>query len=299
MARSLTWEKDGANWPNHRFSHFVEAGGCRWHIQRAGKGPRILLLHGTGASTHSWAGLFPRLSARCSVLAPDLPGHAFTTPLGAANSSLPQMAASLDQLLRETGFQPDILIGHSAGAAIAVRLAAERKIRPTCIVAINGALRPLGGIAGLAGPAIAKAITISPLMVMAISRGGNDRDRVARLIRSTGSEPSEPYLSLYTRLFSTPSHVRGTLRMMASWDVSGILSDLKRSGCPLVQITGARDQAVAPAAAAELARQEQRASHIPLPRLGHLAHEEDPETLSQTILAAIDTCECEGRRQRA
>lgn len=299
MARSLTWEKDGDSWPNRRFSRFVEAGGCRWHFQRAGRGPRVLLLHGTGASTHSWAGLFPRLAARCDVLAPDLPGHAFTTSLTGTNSSLPGMAASLERLLGETGFQPDVLIGHSAGAAIAVRLAAISKSPPVCLVALNGALRPLGGFAGLAGPAIAKAITISPLMILAISRGGNDRARVARLIRSTGSEPSEPYLSLYTRLFSTPSHVRGTLRMMANWDVSGILSDLERSCCPLVQITGANDQAVTPALAAELAHQKQSVSHILLPRLGHLAHEEDPEALSEAILAAIDTFECEGRKQRA
>lgn len=299
MTRTLDWEKEGANWPNRGFSRFVDAGGCRWHVQRAGHGPRILLIHGTGASTHSWAGLFPRLAESCDVLAADLPGHAFTQPCAPAKSSLSDMTDSFHQLLHDIRFQPDILIGHSAGAAIAISLAARMTTPPQCIVALNGALRPLGGIAGLAGPAIARAITFSSLIITAISLGGKDRDRVARLIRSTGSEPAEPYLGIYTRLFSAPSHVRGTMRMMASWDVSDILSDLEKAGCLLVQITGSRDQAVDPAEAAQLALQRNNVIHIQLPGLGHLAHEEDPEAVANAILTSTGILERKGRRQHA
>ena len=35
-------------------SRFVEAAGLRWHVQILGNGPTLLLVHGTGASTHSW-----------------------------------------------------------------------------------------------------------------------------------------------------------------------------------------------------------------------------------------------------
>ena len=299
MTRPLDWHKDGPLWPNRKFSHFVEAGDCHWHVQRAGSGPRMLLLHGTGASTHSWAGLFPALAAHYEVLAADLPGHAFTRSSGTQRSSLPGMATAVAQLLERSAFEPDILIGHSAGAAIAIRLAAQMKQPPRCVVGINGALRPLGGLAGMAGPMLAKAITISPLMVSAIARGGRDQDRVARRIRSTGSEPTEPYLGIYTRLFATPAHVRGTMRMMANWDVSRIELDLEQAGCPLVLITGAHDQAVSPADAAGLSRRSGQVTHLPLPGLGHLAHEEDPETVATAILSLTGACKGEGSRLRA
>jgi tripartite-type tricarboxylate transporter receptor subunit TctC len=39
----------------------VEAGGLRWHAQRMGQGPKMLLVHGAGASTHS---LYPLVVAR-------------------------------------------------------------------------------------------------------------------------------------------------------------------------------------------------------------------------------------------
>ena len=51
------------DWPNRAASRYVDAGGLRWHVQSLGDaGPDLLLLHGTGAATHSWAGLAPLLS---------------------------------------------------------------------------------------------------------------------------------------------------------------------------------------------------------------------------------------------
>ena len=299
MTRSLDWLKEGASWPNRASSRFVDAGGCRWHVQQAGAGPKVLLIHGTGASSHSWAGLFPALSGSCDVLAADLPGHAFTRSASTANSSLPGMAAALKELLIKTGFLPDHVVGHSAGAAIAIRLAATMTKPPKSIVGLNGAVRPLPGIAGLAGPMIAKAVTFSSLMVSAISRSARDQERVARLIRSTGSEPSSPYLEIYTRLFASPGHVRGAMRMMANWDVSRIEPDIDRANCPLVLITGARDHAVSPEEAAALARRAPNVQHVPLRGLGHLAHEEAPELLAATILAVFESCDSKRMKARA
>ncbi len=55
----LSLERDGADWPNRQASALIEAHGLRWHVQSMGEGPGLLLLHGTGASTHSWRGLAP------------------------------------------------------------------------------------------------------------------------------------------------------------------------------------------------------------------------------------------------
>ena len=78
------------DWPNRTASRYVEAGGLRWHVQSLGDtGPVILLLHGTGAATHSWAGLAPLLATRFRVVAPDLPGHGFSGAAVGAGMSLP------------------------------------------------------------------------------------------------------------------------------------------------------------------------------------------------------------------
>ena len=50
-----------AGWPHREFSRSLRVGALDWHVQVAGQGPVLLLLHGSGASAHSWAGLLPAL----------------------------------------------------------------------------------------------------------------------------------------------------------------------------------------------------------------------------------------------
>ena len=109
----LNWDVDGLDWPLRQHSRFVQAGGLRWHVQHLA-GPRpgapcALLLHGTGASTHSWRDVAPLLARHAEVLSLDLPGHAFTgMPPGGVGSPQLTLPAALD-------FQD--AIGDSARAA--------------------------------------------------------------------------------------------------------------------------------------------------------------------------------------
>ena len=75
MIGAPDWARDGRDWPNRSASRFLLAGGLRWHVQvmggdRAPRKPVILLLHGMGASTHSWRDLAPILAGRFTVVAP-------------------------------------------------------------------------------------------------------------------------------------------------------------------------------------------------------------------------------------
>ena len=46
-----------STWPNNKYSRHVKTGFHSWHIQRLGKsgGKKILFIHGTGSSCHSWS----------------------------------------------------------------------------------------------------------------------------------------------------------------------------------------------------------------------------------------------------
>src|SRR3954447_2043573 len=126
MSDRPVWSRDGRDWPNREASGFVEAGGLRWHVQRMGQGPVLLLVHGTAAATHSWRALAPLLARHFSVVAPDLPGHGFTAmPANAHGLSLPGMAALLGALLNRLQVDPALVAGHSAGAAVLLRLALD------------------------------------------------------------------------------------------------------------------------------------------------------------------------------
>lgn len=285
----LNWTCEGQDWPHREHSHFVTAGSVHWHVQSLGEGPVILLLHGTAASTHSWAGLMPRLARTFRVIAVDLPGHGFSRTSDRHVSSLIGMAEALDSLMEVLGVSPSILIGHSAGAAIALQMALEDRAAPDCIISLNGALMPFPGAASFMFPFLARMIHLNPASAHVLAWAARDRGRVRHLIEQTGSYVPESYIDGYATLLSSPRHVGGTLAMMANWDLQGLAARLSDVTCPVHLFVATRDRAI-PASQAQLARQKLGASRVTeLVGLGHLAHEEDPDHVAQLVMTHLST----------
>ena len=301
MSDRLLWDRDGLNWPHRAHSRFVEAAGLRWHVQQwtrpaadAGTStrPQLLLLHGTGSSTHSWRGLAPLLAAHADVLAMDLPGHAFTSmPAGGANSaqlSLPGMAAALAALLQTLNFHPTLVIGHSAGAAVAVRMVLDRLIQPRAILGLNAALLPLRGLAGQLFSPVARLMAGSALVPRFFSSRAGEPAVLRRLLESTGSTLDAEGMALYGQLVSSTGHATGALGMMANWDLQTLAEQLPKLTCALDLVVGSRDHTVPPSQADRvLARLApgQAASITRLEGLGHLAHEEQAGLVAELVLA--------------
>ena len=252
-------------------------------MQIAGQGAPLLLVHGAGAATHTWRDLLPLLAQDFKVLAVDLPGHGFTDPVGSRQASLPGMAHALAALLRALNFEPEFVVGHSAGAAILVRMCLDGAIAPRAMMSINGAFMPFGGLAGQIFSPLAKLLALNPFVPRLFAWSASDRDSVARVIRDTGSPLDRQGLDLYTRLFSDPRHVSGALRMMANWDLASLARDMRGLNTPLTLVVAAGDEAVPPEQAQAIARTTPGAEVVRIPKLGHLAHEEKPEEFAGLI----------------
>jgi magnesium chelatase accessory protein len=284
MGDRLQWDVDGRDWPNRAWSRFVTVGRLRWHVQVSpGPGETVLLVHGTGAATHSWRGLAPALATQYRVVAMDLPGHGFTAPLPAGSASLPAIARELRALLGHLGVEPQLVVGHSAGAAIAARMVLDGALRPRAIVSLNGALLPLPGLSGTIFPPVAKLLAANSLAARVFAWRAADPAAVRRLVASTGSTLDRDGLAYYGRLIRSPAHVAGTLQMMAGWDLGSLQRDLPRLPVPLLMIVGLQDGTVSPAEAGRVLRVLPQAKVVRLAGLGHLAHEEQPATVARAI----------------
>jgi magnesium chelatase accessory protein len=283
MGIELDWHKDGLTWPHSTASRFVEAGGLRWHVQVLGQGPVLLLVHGTGASTHSWRWLISLLAPHYTIVAPDMPGHGFTGQPARDTLTLPGMARGLSALLRELNIAPDIAVGHSAGAAIVLRAALDGGIAPRLIISLNGALLPFRGFAGQFFKPLAKFLVMQPFLPQVFAwRAGSSR-AVDGVLRGTGSQPSSDDVALYARLFQSSRHVASTLAMMANWELQPLVRDLPKLQIPVVLVAASADRAIPPSDAARSAAQIANSSIEALPGLGHLAHEENPEVIAELI----------------
>lgn len=281
----------------HEASRFVEAGGLTWHVQVMGQpvgtAPVVLLVHGTGASTHSWSRLAPLLASHFTIVMPDLPGHAFTsTPSEGQGLSLKGMSAALSALMSAMSFSPSLAIGHSAGAAILMRMALDGGISPKLLISLNGALLPLQGWAGQFFSPLAKLVVLNPLTPRLFAWRAGDKGAVERVLRGTGSQLDDAGLELYRRLFRSPAHIAGTLGMMARWDLEPLKRDMVQLKTPLLLVACGADQAIAPDTAFKVRDLVPGSTVEYLRGLGHLAHEEQPELFAKLILEAAAAQHC-------
>lgn len=308
MASGLDWATDGRDWPHRERSRFLEVAGQRWHVQqwpapREGA-PTWVLLHGTGSSTHSFRGLAPLLARHAGLVLPDLPGHGFSGPAPIGRAGMEGMAQALRVLLRELGLVPAVVLGHSAGGAIAVRMrlrdeanarhrprpgaaAQGHALAPLRVVGLNAALLPLAGLAGTLFSPAAKLLALNPLAPHFFSWHAAQGPVLTRLLQSTGSQLDAEGTALYRRLIESPAHVAGALTMMAQWDLPALARDLPRLQAPLHLLVAEADSTVPPSDAERVRQLLPSATLQRLPGLGHLAHEEDPATVASALVAAL------------
>ena len=247
--------------------------------------PVALLLHGTGASSHSWDRLADRLAATHEVFAPDLPGHGRSRVLGGRAPSLPFVAEALDALLAQLQVRPELVIGHSAGAAVGAMLCLAGHVQPRALVAINGALLPLQGPVGRMFSPLAKLLVLNPLVPAAFAWAASWEGAAERLLAGTGSRLDAQGVRAYRRLITDPAHAAGALRMMAAWDLRELERRLPTLKLPLALLASDGDLTVPPAHARQVAARVPGATLHRLPGLGHLAHEEDPQAVMRVLEA--------------
>lgn len=280
------WEDLAAAWPNRDMSEFVSAGGLRWHVQRGGRGPVVLLLHGTGSANFTWGGMLPRLVPACSVVAPDLPGHGFTTGAGRAALSLTGMARAIAALMATLGAAPALIVGHSAGAAVALRLAADRRLLPQRVVGLNPAIIPPPATYRMLFAPILHRVATTRMAAAGTAGLASFTPLVESLLHSTGSHVPAERARLYQRFFRSARHCRDVLTMMADWALPDLIPDLARVPCPVTLVCGRRDTWV------PLQSLYRYASAIPEHTVlevagGHLFHEDHPTEAADVILGAL------------
>jgi 2-succinyl-6-hydroxy-2,4-cyclohexadiene-1-carboxylate synthase len=98
--------------------------GLRLHLAIAGEGPPLVLLHGFTGSAEAWAPVWERLSASCTTIAVDLPGHGRSgAPGDPGRYALPCFAEDLRRVLDTLGFERVAVLGYSMGGRAALHFA--------------------------------------------------------------------------------------------------------------------------------------------------------------------------------
>lgn len=261
-----------------------EVRGVRLRWFEGGEGPTVLLLHGFGGAASNWTLVAPRLVTGRRVLVPDLPGHGGSAALAAPPETLDPFADRTAALLETCG-APAIVVGHSMGGVVALRLA----VRHPRLV--RGLL-----LAGCAGIVSTTRRAEQLLMLTSFLKPGR---RISRRRRTVAASPHLRKLafgvvSVADPRALAPQAVNGFLAGSALYtDLRGAGDalvrtdprlDLEHLRCPALVLHGARDFQVPLTDAYEYARRLRAPLRV-VADCGHLVIGERPGAVLDAIAA--------------
>ena len=229
-------------WPYTEYSKFLETDNFVWHYQIIGKpgNPIILLIHGAGASSHSWSNLIPKLH-KFQVLAVDLPGHRFSKIKKGIRPQHDTIVRDLIILFESLKIKPNVFVGHSIGAVIVLSLAVIYEGPLSSIVLINGALEKFEGPAGTIFPLMARVFYVSPLTKYWIKLFNSAETSLRKFLSISGSNLTIKNIDYYMKLMTDEDHVTGTLAFISNWNIGNIEKKLKKVSVPTLFLAGMRD----------------------------------------------------------
>jgi pimeloyl-ACP methyl ester carboxylesterase len=112
------------------------------HVVACGEGDPILFIHGMPTSGRLWDGVINRLSEDYRCVAVDLPGLGRSPRAPHSLGDLETIAKQLDEIRRQNGFEKWHVVGHDAGAVVAVYYAHSYPDRVDHLALLAPALFP-------------------------------------------------------------------------------------------------------------------------------------------------------------
>ena len=255
----------------------------------AGDGAPMLLLHGFGSGSFTWGpALRAGLCAGRPAVAFDRFGFGRTErPPSVDLYSLPSAVGLTEAVLDHAGWteEPAVLVGHSAGAlvALATAVSVPRRVRALVLVApavIGGgpppAVSALFRLPGSRrwGPTLLRAGR--PFVGRGVGLAWHDRSRLA----------ASGLAAAYASSTAEPGWAEGLVELtlaQSTADVDDVVARLGEVAAPVLVVAGAHDRVVTAAATAEVAARVPDGRLEVVPACGHVPHEEAPEAVVRAV----------------
>ena len=282
-----------ARWAPTPLSDFIEVRGQLVHLRD--EGPRadaapLVLLHGTGASLHTWEGWVAVLRKTRRVITLDLPGFGLTGPFAGQYAADDYRGDSYARFVLDVmdalQVPRAVLGGNSLGGEIAWRVAAlapQRVDRLILVDATGYAFAPDDVPLGFRVAALPLVNRITEHLL--------PRALVAASVRNVYGDPSrvtEPLVDRYFELTLREGNRRALSQRVRQLEAGAHAERLKALTLPTLVLWGGRDRLVPASTAQRFASDIRGAQVVVFDELGHVPHEEDPARTVQPVLACLE-----------
>jgi pimeloyl-ACP methyl ester carboxylesterase len=268
-------------------SQFVEINGLDVHVKTLGQGePVFVLLHGFGASLDSWQPIMEPLSRQGRVIAFDRPAFGLTErPLAWEGVNPYSSQAQVDLLiglLEHFGVQQAVLVGNSAGGAIAMQAALAHPERVSALVLVDPAVYGHSGAPAWLRPLLntPQMRRLGPLLVRRI------QERGPQLLNLAWHDPSKitpETIDLYKRPLQADNWDKALWEFTLASRPSDLAGQLDQLTLPVLVITGDDDRIVPTSDSLRLADELPNAQLAVIRDAGHVPHEEQPAAFLQSL----------------
>lgn len=255
-------------------SRFVEVDGLRVHYRDRGRGPAIVLLHGSNASLFTWEGWVADLARDHRVVTLDLPGHGLTGPDPRGRYRPAEMAALVDRFVEKLGIDRFTLGGNSMGGGVAWRYAILHPVKVERLVLVDSL-----GLPSEEPPPFAFRLFTTPV-VGRLVRWISPRPLVAASVRDAYGEPgrvTEALIDRYDDVFLRAGNREATRRRFVAGNDDGLVARLGEVAAPTLILWGSRDRWILPKYGPRFQAAIAGSRLVVLDGLGHVPMEEAPE----------------------
>ncbi len=242
-----------------------------------GSGPPLFLIHGIGASRHSWDGLITRLRGEFRCISYDLRGHG-KSPKPAPPFTLDDLVDDLEALRAELGIERAHFAGHSLGGMIGPAYALRHPARVASLgLYSTAAFRTADDAAKVKGVVAAmRAKGIAPVLETLKERwftpefAARRPEVIERRMQQVIDTDPEVFLSVFDIYAGTE---------MAPW--------IGRVAPPSLVLTGENDGGCPPRLNQAIAQAMPRAELCVLPRLRHAILLEAADEVAPPVLSFL------------
>lgn len=154
-------------------TEIVSVDGLRVHYKRAGQGPTVVLLHGSGSSLEGFERVAALLSSSYDVIRPDLPGFGRTGPRPDRDYRVGTYARTIARFMTALHVPHFAVAGNSLGGNIAWNLALDAPERVDGLVLVNATGYP--GKSLPAGLRLARNPLLRPVLRRWLPRSATER----------------------------------------------------------------------------------------------------------------------------
>ena len=272
----------------------LDIDGVRIHFVESGQGEAVVLIHGLGASTHSFRHTIPVLAQHFRVIALDLKGFGYSARPAEGDYSLTAHADLVGQVMDQIGVARATVLGHSMGGAVAMRLALRAPERVSRLVLVDSATDREMGAGATASKLLRPLMPLGALLFL-------HRRSLRRLLLSTAVHDPAHWTPETLDAHFYPTRMKGHLRALGA-----LLAQRGRDEPltpaqlhqPTLILWGEHDRWLPLSRGEELAGLIPNARLLPVPSAGHLPLEEQPEFCNRALVAFLRSPESAEARLR-